>query len=438
MKHTVMTHPYPHLEEQYHEIRHPSGLTVLVCPKALSTYYATLGVRFGALDGLQGDKTPRGVAHFLEHKMFEGADGTEVDRVFSALGAEVNAFTSYERTAYQCSCTDGENFSAALEALLQMVLSLTVTEASVKRERRIIAEEIRMNGDSPYERCYAELIRALYVTHGVREEICGTRASINRITAGVLRDHYQAYYRPDRMMLAVCGPVAPEDVMAVVDGCLSTEMPVSRPVPVMAMPTEPGEVRVPDTSVTMGVAKPLFCLGVKDPEVPTAPTEMLKKDVCMTVLCEMLFSCSGELYRELFEAGAITPGWSYGSSLGRGYAFHAVSGEADDPIEVYARCKDYLHRMRREGLSREDFERSRRVLYADYVIGLDAAEDVAESMLSYAMDGLGLYDLPQMVQTVTFEDICRLFDRSFTDAHVALSVVWPENDEPTKRPEKEK
>ena len=247
------------LGEVYYEATHKSGLRVLVCPKDWSAYYATVGVRYGSMDlpdvlGKSRQTYPMGVAHFLEHKLFEKADGGDADADFAAIGAEVNAYTSYDRTAYLFSCT--ERFGEALSHLLLMVSDLTVTDASVARERDIIAEEIRMNADSPWERCYAEMLRALYKNHRVREEICGSEASIGRITPAVLRRIFDAFYTPANMVLAVSGRVTPEEVMAVVDAHLPAT-PAPQP-PALRPFAEPTAVMRERVAVEMQTAKPLF------------------------------------------------------------------------------------------------------------------------------------------------------------------------------------
>lgn len=422
-------HENTDLEERYYEATHPSGLTLLVCPKDVSTDYATLGVNCGSLDVWDSrHETPAGTAHFLEHKMFECPHGEDADSTFARLGAEVNAFTTYERTAYQITCTD--RFFESLRELLTLVLSFHVTPASVKRERGIIAEEIRQSADSPYERCYAELLRALYHTHGVREEICGSVASIARITPAVLRRHYRHFYRPKRMILAVCGRVTPAAVWATVEDVLAAYEPQSEgdldhPIPPAPTIEEPPTVYRPSVTLPMAVSKPLFCIGLKYPTVPDDPRARLRLELSMTLLSEMLFSRSGEWYRDLFESGKISPLWSYGASVGRGFAYIAVSGEADDPTEVYAAYEDYVARLHRDGLPRDAFHRSRRILYADYVTGLDTSEDVAETMLSYAADGLGMFDFLPTLQGITYDDVQDLFRQISVGSQTAISALLP-------------
>ncbi len=433
---------YPHLGEQYEEVRHASGLTVLVSPKDFSTYHATLGVAYGSMDRFAGHTVPMGIAHFLEHKMFERIGGS-YDDAFSSLGADVNAYTTYDRTSYLFSCTD--RFAEALEQLLCMVSELAVTGASVARERAIIAEEIRMNGDDPWEQCYAGMLRALYRHHPVREEICGSETSIRRITPRLLQKTFSAFYRPDRMVLAVSGRVTMAEVLAVVDrvwgGSLST-IPADRlAADAVAAPDwlclpwpgrEPATVAHARVTRRMPTAKPLFCIGVKAPHVPDGARECLGYDMSMALLCEMLFSHSGPFYSDLFERGVISPGMAYSSSVGQGYGYYAISGECDDPEEVYAAFCRYIEHLRDVGLDRNDFSRARRILYADYVTGFDATEDIAASLMGYALDSLrassspiGLYDYPAMLEQITFEDVCGLFADTFHEHQYALSTVLP-------------
>ncbi len=420
------------LGESYQTLTHPSGLRVLVFPKDMATAYAMLGVQYGAAHipaampcGLPaGEQTPLGLAHFLEHKMFEEADGTSCDLRFAALGAEVNAYTSYDKTVYYVSAT--ERFDEALSELLRLVSTLDVTDASVRRERAIITEEIRMNRDSPFEKCYADLIRAMYQNHRVREEICGTEASLKKITPKLLRAHFDAFYAPQNMVLAVVGRVNTAQIMRVVDACFGMCM-TAEPKPETLKPCEPSLPASPYVQSVMQVPKPLFCIGVKVKDIPTDPQALFRRDLCMTVLSEMLFSRSGDFYNELFEAGEITPTYAYGSALGEGYGYFALSGEGDHPHAVYERFCNYIRDVKEEGLSREDFARSRRVLYGDYVTSFDATEDIAQNLLTYAMDGVDLFSFIPTVESLTYEEITSFFEACFIPEQYALSVIGSED-----------
>ncbi len=418
------------LGEHYAECLHPSGLTVLVSPKDFATYHATLRVRFGASDrrDAAGCPLPMGLAHFLEHKMFEREEGSW-DDVFSSLGADANAYTSDTCTAYHFSCTDG--FEASLAALLSMVITdgLSVGRASVSRERSIIAEEIRMNLDDPWERLSAELRRALYARHPIREEICGTEASIRRITPRLLRESYAAVYRPERMVLSVCGPTTPAAVMAVVDRVLG-ELPAATPhLPPPALPREPATAHRAYVTVDMPAPKPLFAIGIKASGASMAEPDSLRYDITLTLLSEMLFSHAGEFYDRLFSDGLIGADLSYDIAVGLGYAFITLSGECRDPGEVFAAFDAYVKDLHRNGLPAREFERARRILRGDYLSTFDASEDIADALGDYAMDGavaggeVSLYDFLPVADTVTLSDVTALFTDIFREnryTYVAL------------------
>lgn len=433
-------HENPKLGERYAEITHVSGLRILVAPKDLSAAYATVGVNYGSRDRLAGGTLPMGVAHFLEHKMFEREGGENWEDVFSALGAEVNAYTSDDSTAYMLQTTD--RLPEALEALLRMVTELSVTKASVARERGIIAEEIRMNADDPWEVCYANMLRGLYAPvrtgvrgggNPVREEICGTESSIRRITPAALSEAHRRFYHPRNMVLAVSGRVTPEEVLAVADKVLGTQPPVA-PWAVPAIRRRSRDsigVYRPRITAEMDTAKPLFSIGIKLSDIPDEPRATVRRERVMTLLSEMLFSRSGDFYDRLFEEGLVSPGMAYGSSLGRpalgntgeSYGYFYLSGECDDPEAVYTAFADHMNTLRRIGLDRESFHRARRTLYADFVYGFDSTEGIASSLMTTAMDGVGLFELCELDSSITFEEICALFEENFVPARYTLSTV---------------
>ena len=296
------------LGEAYTTVVHPSGLSVYVYPKKMTGIYALFATNYGSLDSTfsvdgKDETLPDGIAHFLEHKLFENEDGTDAFSAFSSLGADANAYTSYGRTAYLFSCT--EHFGEALEELLRFVTTPHFTEASVKKEQGIIAEEIRMYEDSPWDRCQRLLFCALYHSHPIRKNICGSIKSIGEITPSLLYQCHRVFYHPSNMVLIVCGDVTEEQVMAVVDGVLPRE--VKPHTLERVLPEEPPTVAKQRIECRMQVSKPLFCIGIKDPVLVADPKERLRRDAAMTLLDEILFSRSGELYSALFEEGIITP-----------------------------------------------------------------------------------------------------------------------------------
>ena len=414
------------LREKYTRIDHASGLPIYVFPKKLTGTYALFATKYGSVDSafLADGKeitVPDGIAHFLEHKLFENSDGSDSFSRFSALGADANAYTSYQRTAYLFSCT--EHFEESLEELLTFVTSPYFTEASVKKEQGIIAEEIRMYEDSPWDRCQRMLLCALYESHPVRKNICGSIASIGEITPELLYRCHRVFYDPSNMALVVCGDLTEEQVLAVADKVLPQkkgEHSIER-----ILPKEPPCVAKKSVECRMQVSKPLFYIGVKDPVIPTDPRERLWRDAAMTLLDEILVSRSGELYNTLFEEGIITPSFFSGYSCTDSFAYHCISGEADNPMEVLERVKAYIKEVTEKGIDREVFERCRRVLYSDELRAYDSTEEIANRLLSFVFDDAEMFSYPALLQGLTLEDLEPLLKESFLDDYFAISIVYP-------------
>ncbi len=419
-------HESARLGEKYYAFRHHSGLDVLVFPKKLSTCCAVLGTRFGSADrefriGEKKFRLPKGTAHFLEHKLFENADGINSDEIFAELGGEDNAYTNYSATRYTFSATD--RVEECLSELIRFVTHPYFTEENVEKERGIIAQEILMYRDDPYERAMENCLHAMYKARGVRDGIAGDLASIKRITPQVLYDAYGAFYRLDNMVLSICGDISPERVLDICDRELPYEVPdvgrVSRIVR-----GEPPQVMRNRTVCRMNVSRPVFFIGVKDPE-PACGTEMLRRSLAMGILNNMLFSGTGELYNRLLDDGLITPGFSFGYSGGDGFAMNYFSGTSDEPERVLEAIRDEVERAS-QSLDRNDFERCRRASLAQYIRAFDSTADIADDiMLSAYCADTDPFDVPDMIEALTLEDIAILPAKMFGSDNWTLSLVMP-------------
>ncbi len=422
---TRIEHQSALLRERYSEYRHPSGLTVLVFPKKLTTAYACLSVHYGSVnDRFARDAAPNpsGIAHFLEHKLFENEDGSDTCAAFAAMGAEANAYTTYNRTVYLFSTT--EDYKAPLDELLRFVTHPHFTEASVKKEQGIITEEIREYNDNPWDRAYQELLSAIFRSDPVREPICGTPESIRKITPELLYRAHAHFYRPDNMVLVVCGDVEDEAILAAVDKAF----PYAAPSPAQlhfTPPAEQGGVARTYTKMRMQVAKPLFCIGVRDAHLPSSPEKRLRRDLAMSLLCEILFSRSGSFYNELFEENIISPSFSSGYSSVDGAAFVCLSGEADRPKTVEERLWRYLDEVKQTGLDMDMTKRCRRVMYADELRAYDSTEEIAGRLVSFARDGVCGFSCPTLLQEITRDELEQLLHEVFKRENTAYSVIEP-------------
>ncbi|HPT85162.1 MAG TPA: pitrilysin family protein [Bacillota bacterium] len=418
----------PAIGEKYYYVKHKSGLDIYVIPKKLSTYYAMFGTKYGSVHNkfrIKGEaeytEVPDGIAHFLEHKMFENEDGEDTFAKFARTGASANAYTSFLCTMYLFSCTD--KFYESLEILLDYVTMPYFTEQSVQKEQGIIAQEIRMGEDNPGRALFFGLMRAMYKNHNARIDIAGTVESIAKIDHHLLYKCYNTFYNLGNMALCVSGDVTPEEVIAVADKVLKPQ--ATHEVECIE-PAEDPEVNRPNFTCRMQVAKPLFAIGVKDVEISSNPYERMKKNAAMTVLENMLFGGASEFYNKLYEEGLITKSFGAWHDHNHSMSMFCVQGESDRPEEVYSRFLKYIDKQKRDGLSKDDFERCRRVMFSNFIKGFDSTSEIVNNFLgNFVFEGADMLDYAEVIRELDFEYTDKIFRSVFQDSHYALATVYP-------------
>ena len=419
------------LREEYHKYRHPSGLDIYVFPKEMTTAYALFGTKYGSIhnrfrESDEGEwlTVPDGIAHFLEHKLFVCEDGSDAFERFSDYGADANAYTAFNKTCYLFSCTD--RFEDSLAELLDFVTHPYFTKESVASEVGIIAEEIRMYDDNPSDRCFYGMLEGMYETHSVRRNICGSEKSISQITPELLYRCYHNFYRLSNMALVVCGAIPDEVVLRIAD----KHLPATADTKTKAFCANENALEKPTAfqpyvEQHMQVSKPLFNIGIKDIDIPTNGTERQRKDAAMAILDEMLFSRAGTFYNTLIEKNMIAPSLSYGYSISETTAYNSLAGEAEDPKAVLNELLSYVRKMEANGLSYDDFLRGKRVMYAEFVKSFDSTDNIANNLFSFICEDSELLSYAEIIQSITFEDVCSLFQNAFKEDAIALSVVLP-------------
>ena len=420
----------PLLREQYTVVRHKSGLTVYLFPKKLTTTYALIATRFGSVDncfrvGDESDFTtvPDGVAHFLEHKMFENEDGEDTFVKFSRTGANANAYTGFCSTAYLFSCVD--EVYASLDILLRSVFSPYFTEENVKKEQGIIAQEIRMGEDDPYNALQYGMLQGLYEKHSARIDIAGTVPSILTITPETLYRCHRAFYNPDNMVLCVCGQAELDKVLSVVDGIVGDVTPVKVE---SVYHEEKAAAYRPRVEKRMQVAKPLFCIGVKDVAISRDPEERMKKELAMQLIASVCFGRSGDFYNELYREGLISPQFDTWTWHNSAFSFFSVLGDSPDPEEVYRRFVSYADKLARTPIDREDFERCRRALYAGFIKSFDSTEEIAGNLVDEALDGCDLFRIGELLREMDADTVSQVAAQLFRPEAYTLSTVLPVED----------
>ena len=420
---------FPGLGEKIYEDTLPNGLRIKVVPKrGFARSYAFFATDYGSMDTrfrLDGKDyvSPDGVAHYLEHKMFDMPDGNALQKM-SQTGASPNAFTSYNITAYHFSCTS--MFEENFRTLLQFVSQGYFTQESVEKERGIIAQEIKMYADNPASRVDENLFCAMYRNHPVRVPVAGTVESIQDITAQTLIDCHRAFYDPSNMVLCVVGDVDPRQIHDIA-------LEILPKVPGGASERDYGEKEpaAPNQhTITqeMEVSMPMFSVGFKGAEVPKGP-QRLRQEIIGDLAGEILCGESSRLYQEMYESGLIDPGFGVSYSLVRELSMLCLGGDSDNPQAVLDAVLQEAQRVVKEGVDEELFLRLKRSAVGRRIRGLDSFEGLCYRLALSDFDGYDYFTFPALYESITAEDVRQLIAREITPEQAVLSVILPKTRE---------
>lgn len=419
---------YPDIKENVYFAEHKSGLKVFVMPKkGFTKSYAILATRYGSVNNnftAPGDSEatiiPDGIAHYLEHKMFDQEDGSSVFDAFALHGANANAFTGFTITAYLFSAANDvyEN----LDILLEYTMHPYYTDETVLKEQGIIGQEIKMYEDDPDWNVYFNALRAMYQVNPVNIDIAGTVESISEITKEKLYKCYNTFYHPSNMVLFVTGNVDPDRVLECVEKEIRDK---ENPGEIINhFPTEPEEVKTHIIKEEFDIGTPQFVIAFKDNDLPEKGENYVRRDAEMAVLSEILFGKSSPLYNELYEENFINDSFSAGYEGELTYAFLSASGESKDPDEVYKRIKDAVIDIKKNGFSKEAFERAKRVCCGRALTLLDRQESFANEFVRFALKDADLLSYPKIVAEVTPDGVMERITKLDTEKCV-LSAVYP-------------
>ncbi len=407
--------------ESYVKCEHESGLKIYILEKPLyNTAYAAFGTNYGSIDNcfsVNGEviNVPEGIAHFLEHKLFESEDGDAFTR-YAETGANANAFTSFDKTCYIFNCSD--RFYDNLEILLDFVQSPYFTAATVQKEQGIIGQEIRMYDDSPGWRVLFNMLLAMYKNHPVRIDIAGTTESIAQIDDKLLYKCYDTFYNPQNMFLCIAGNVDTDKVLKMVEKAIKPKDKVEL---CRIMPEEPEEVLNPLVSQALEVATPMFAFGYK--EKVEAPLTV-KERICTAVLLDIIAGDASPLYKKLINEGLINDEFSFEYFNGPGYATVIFEGESNNPQKVAQEIKNEINRLKEEGLNKKLFAAVRSGLYGNAVRGFNSVETIAMGLIDCAMNGTDLFDDLKYLKSITIDDVYKRLSR-LSDDKTVLSVIVP-------------
>lgn len=417
-------------EELYYE-KLSNGLQVYVLPKrGFNKTYATFTTNYGSIDNEfipLGKKdfvrVADGVAHFLEHKMFEKEDG-DVFQQFSKQGASANAFTSFTRTAYLFSSTN--NVMENLETLVNFVQEPYFTDDTVEKEKGIIGQEITMYDDNPDWRLYFGLINNMYKNHPVKIDIAGTIESIANITKEMLYECYHTFYHPSNMLLFIVGPVEPEEIMEFVrknqgSKSFDTKQKITR-----HFPEEQVEVAKKKEVLEMNVQTPKCLVGIKGIDVNLSGEEMLKSELSINVMLELLFGRSTKNYTKLYDKGLIDDTFSASYSGERGFGFAMIGGDTNNPDKLANAIKEMLFEAKQEDFfTEEQLERTIKKKIGTFLRAINSPEYIANQFTRYAFNEMDLFQVVPMLESLTLADIKTSASQLIAENRLTVCQVIP-------------
>jgi len=397
-------------EELYYE-KLENGLDVYILPKkGFNKAYATFTTKYGSIDNHfkpfgKDDyvKVPDGIAHFLEHKLFEKEDG-DVFQQFSRQGASANAFTSFTRTAYLFSSTS--HVEKNLETLMDFVQEPYFTEKTVEKEKGIIGQEITMYDDNPDWRLYYGVIENMFKSHPVKIDIAGTKETISHITKDMLYECYNTFYHPSNMLLFVVGAVEPAQIMSQIKENQAKKNYSAQPEIERSFEPEIEEVAEKKQVLKMNVQTPKCIVGIKAPSSTLKGQEMLKQELSTNIMLDILFGKSSAGYTELYNEGLIDDSFSYDFSQEQGFGFAMAGGDTNDPERLTERITSILMDAKTGSIfNEENLVRARKKKIGAFLRAINSPEYIANQFTRYAFNDMDLFEVVPVLESITVEDI---------------------------------
>lgn len=423
---------YPGVQETLYRELLPNGLEVVVLPKpGFSKTYATFSTKYGSIDnrfavGNQAPiSVPDGIAHFLEHKMFEEPTG-DIFATFASQGASANAYTSFDRTVYLFSAT--EQIEANLETLIDFVQNPYFTDENVEKEKGIIEQEINMYRDNADWRVYFGLIDALYHEHPVHIDIAGTAESIGKITKETLYSCYETFYHPSNMFLFIVGGVKPDEVMELVRNNQAKKSYERQGQITRYFDPEPASVKTPRKTAVLPVSLPKCMIGFKESRQPLKADELLRSELTTKLMFDSLLGSSSPIYNALYDDNVISDSFGHEYNSSEDYAFSVIGGETKNPDELIRRLREAIENTKVVGLTKEAFERTKRKKIGGYLRMLNSPEAIAGEFTRYRFRGADLFRLLPVYESITLEEANARMREHFNWERMAVSIVAKELD----------
>ena len=402
-----------------------NGLTIMVFPKKTRKKYIVWSANFGSIDNkfyAPGENSltvvPDGIAHYLEHKLFEQENGKNSLDVLTTIGVDANAYTTNDHTAYLYECTD--NFDEALDEFMNYVQNPYFTDENVEKERGIIEQEIMMYDDYPDWSIYINLMKAMYKDNEVNIDVAGTKETIAQIDKEKLYKIYNSFYRPDNMIIVVCGDFKPEEILDKLKSKITlknTDYQTKR-----IYNNEQEDIVEKYVEKEMDISIPMLLVGYKDNNLNS---NMIKKDIAISILGNLLFSKSTKFFEDLYESGKITVEPSMDYEFSKTYAHVMIQAKTEFIDEVLDRMNFEVENLKASGINIEDFERAKRKIYGELVKDYNEVSTIASGLVSDYFKNIDSFDYFEDFKTINKEFVEETLNEIFLEKNKVVSVIKP-------------
>ncbi len=423
---------FPLLKEKIYQTTLSNGLRLIVIPKKgftkqfamYATNYGSNDIKFVPVGGNEPVEVPLGIAHFLEHKMFDNPNGENVFELFAKYGASPNAFTDNNMTAYYFVSTD--DFYENLHILIDYVNSPHFTKESVEKEKGIIGQEITMYDDMDSWVIYRNMLQALYINHTIKNDIAGDIPSITEITHEMLYLCYNNFYNPANMVLVTVGDIDPDEVRINAEKFVAQDkrcLNVGRIEKIQE--AEPERIAMPLIQTSMDVARPIVMYGCKDNNVGLDGKALLTRRLTVDIAMELFAGSESEFFNDMYDRQIIDNAFEYGYTAEKEYAFATFTAHTERHREFVGSLKSYIAKTKAEGFSRESFDRIKKSYLGDIIRIFNSTNGMAIQSTYHYFAGTDLFDYYDGLNSITYEDVVEAFEGLFCEEFCAVSLILP-------------
>ena len=403
-----------------------NGLQVIIIPKKeIQKKYIIWATKFGSIDNTFIDSTtgekvviPDGVAHFLEHKMFEQKNGVDSLYVLMALGLDANAYTTNDHTAYLFECTD--HFYEGLDELMDYVQNPYFTDQNVEKEKGIIGQEIGMYDDDPGWQLYINAMDCLYEKNPIKVDTAGTVETISGINPEMLYKCYNTFYHPSNMVLTVVGDFEPEAILAEIKKRLKNNE--ARGEITRIYPEEKLEINKKYVEKEMEVSLPLFMIGFKD-NIKDKYNEVVKRHIAIEIILNMLIGKSSNLYNELYKEGYLLSQPDLEYEFGNEYSHVLIGGQSKNPQKIYEKIAEKIQEMKNNDINVQEFNRIKKKIYGDYAVEYNNVADIGRMFTSDYIKGINSFEYMDKFEEIDAEYAKQVLKEIFTEDKMIMSVI---------------